>query len=30
MSPAQRLFLFVMTRLGVRTEIAEPEDELRP
>ncbi len=30
MNPAQRLFLFVMTRLGVRAEIAEPESELRP
>lgn len=30
MSSAQRLFLFVMTRLGVREEISEPESELRP
>jgi glycerophosphoryl diester phosphodiesterase len=30
MSPAQRLFLFVMTRLGVRAEVAEPAGELRP
>ena len=29
-SPAGRLFLFVMTRLGVRTEISEPADDLRP
>ena len=30
MSPAQRLFLFVMTRLGVREEISEPVGDLRP
>lgn len=30
MSPAQRLFLYVMTRLGVRQEISEPEWDLRP
>jgi hypothetical protein len=30
MSSAQRLFLFVMTRLGVREEISEPEGDLRP
>jgi glycerophosphoryl diester phosphodiesterase len=29
-SPAERLFLFVMTRLGVREEISEPENDLRP
>jgi glycerophosphoryl diester phosphodiesterase len=30
MNPAERLFLFVMTRLGVRAEIAEPKGDLRP
>jgi len=30
MSAAQRLFLFIMTRLGVREEISEPEGDLRP
>ncbi len=30
MNSAQRLFLFVMTRLGVREEISEPEGDLRP
>lgn len=29
-SPGGRLFLFVMTRLGVRNEISEPADDLRP
>jgi glycerophosphoryl diester phosphodiesterase len=29
-SPGGRLFLFVMTRLGVRDEISEPRDDLRP
>ncbi len=29
-SPGERLFLFVMTRLGVREEISEPENDLRP
>jgi glycerophosphoryl diester phosphodiesterase len=28
--PAQRLFLYVMTRLGMREEISEPEWDLRP
>ncbi len=30
MDSAQRLFLFVMTRLGVRAEVGEAEGELRP
>lgn len=30
MTQAERLLLFVMTRLGVREEISEPEDDLRP
>jgi glycerophosphoryl diester phosphodiesterase len=29
-SPAQRLFLFIMSRLGVRNEITEPGDDTRP
>ena len=30
MPQAERLLLFAMTRLGVREEISEPEDDLRP
>ena len=30
MTQAQRLLLFAMTQLGVREEISEPEDDLRP
>lgn len=30
MSHAQRLFLFVMTRLGTSAEVSEPANELRP
>jgi glycerophosphoryl diester phosphodiesterase len=30
MTQAERLLLFAMTRLGVREEISEPEDDLRP
>jgi len=30
MSEAQRLFVFIMTRLGVREEISEPGDDQRP
>ncbi len=30
MNQAQRLFLFVMTRLGMKEEISEPEGDLRP
>ena len=30
MSEAQRLFLFVMTRLGATVEISEPANDLRP
>lgn len=30
LSPAGRLFLFVMTRLGVHQEISEPDNDLRP
>ena len=30
MTQAERLLLFAMTQLGVREEISEPEDDLRP
>jgi len=30
MTQAERLLVFAMTQLGVREEISEPEDELRP
>lgn len=30
MEPPERLFLFVMSGLGARAEISEPEDDLRP
>jgi glycerophosphoryl diester phosphodiesterase len=30
MTQAERLFLFAMTQLGVREEISEPENDLRP
>ena len=30
MTQAERLLLFAMTRLGVREEISEPEEAVRP
>jgi glycerophosphoryl diester phosphodiesterase len=30
MTQAERLLLFAMTQFGVREEISEPEDDLRP
>jgi len=30
MTQDERLLVFAMTQLGVREEISEPEDELRP
>jgi hypothetical protein len=30
MTPAERLLVFVMTRLGAKSEISEPDNNLRP